>query len=67
MKTRATKKKTAWIACKTKMPRIGQRVLAKYEGVYRARVVTYWFDGVNHHFGEPPLSEPATHWCPIPS
>jgi len=59
-------KKTAWISVKTKLPRRNQRVLAKYEGVYGPRVVTYWHDGLNQHFGSPPLSEPATHWTPIP-
>jgi hypothetical protein len=55
-----------WIKCLEKMPVSGQRVLAKYEGVYGPQVVTYWFDGTNHHFGHPPFSEPATHWCSIP-
>jgi hypothetical protein len=65
MKTKAQPPK--WINCKTKMPQNGQRVLAKYVGVYGPTVVTYWFDGVNHHFGEPPESEPATHWAEIPA
>lgn len=57
---------SVWVDCNEKMPRNKQRVLAKYKGVYEPRVVIYWYDGVNHHFGEPPQSEPATHWCEIP-
>lgn len=58
--------KTAWISVKDRYPENGARVLAKYEGVYGPTVVTYWYDGINHHFGDPPFSNPATHWCPIP-
>lgn len=59
-------KASAWVSVKTKLPRNRQRVLAKYVGVYGPRVVTFWRDGVNTHFGEPPESQPATHWAPIP-
>ncbi len=66
-KTRAAKLNAnlpRWVSVKTKMPRNNQRVLAKYRGVYGPTVATYWFDGVNHHFGSPETlaSEPATHW-----
>jgi len=50
-----------WISVKDKLPEAGQLVIAKYEGIYEPRVVTYWFDGTHHHFGKP-ASEPATHW-----
>jgi len=66
------KNQSQWISVKEKLPRQNQRVLAKYEGVYGPRVVTFWTDGpqtkdgVNTHFGEPPASEPATHWAPLP-
>jgi hypothetical protein len=56
-----------WIACADALPEVGERVLAKYEGVYGPRVVTFWRDSVNLHFGEPPESQPATHWHPLPS
>jgi hypothetical protein len=54
-----------WTECKKKMPKNGQRVLAMYKGVYGPAIVTYWHDGVNHHFGNPPVSHPATHWKPF--
>lgn len=54
-----------WIRVEEKMPRQNQRVIAKYVGVYGPTVVTYWFDGTNHHFGNPPVSQPATHWMPV--
>lgn len=57
--------KTNWVSVKKKMPKNGQKVIAKYAGVYGPRVVKYWFDGANHHFGYP-ASEPATHWCLLP-
>lgn len=49
------------------MPRQNQTVIAKYVGVYGPRVVNYWFDGTNDHFGDPITlaSEPATHWQPV--
>ena len=56
----------AWVSCEEKTPNVGERVLVKYKGVYGPRVVTYWCDGVNHHFGNPPESNPITHWCRIP-
>ena len=56
-----------WIKCSDRKPRTGERVLAKYEGVYGPRVVTFWADGVNDHYGDPPESQPATHWCPLPA
>lgn len=59
--------KTAWISVKRRLPRDGQRVLAKYVDVYGPIVVTFWRDeGGGTHFGMPPASQPATHWCPIP-
>lgn len=56
--------KTRWISTKKRLPRQGQTVIAKYVGVYRPRIVSFWFDGVNTHFGNPPESQPATHWKP---
>lgn len=50
-----------WHKPEKKLPREGQTVVAKYEGVYGPRIVTYWNDGASH-FGEPPCSEPITHW-----
>lgn len=55
-----------WISIEKEYPPPRIRVLAKYEGVYGPRVVTYWFDGANHHFGNPPESEPVTHWHYLP-
>lgn len=57
--------KTAWISVNKKLPRQNQRVIAKYVGVYGPTIVTFWRDGVNTHFGEPPCSQPATHWMPL--
>lgn len=54
-----------WFDCREKMPKNGQRVLCKYEGVYGPIVASYWFDGVNHHFGIGANSQPATHWKPL--
>lgn len=66
-KPRKPAKKTNWISVKDKYPKQYHRVLAKYEGVYGPRVVSYWYDGANHHFGGPVEgSQPATHWCAIP-
>jgi len=56
-----------WIACSDALPDVGQRVLAKYEGVYGPRVVTFLKSGEDPRFGEPPESEPATHWHPLPT
>lgn len=52
------------------LPQPGQVVEARYEGVYDRRIVTYWFDGRNRHFGLPNEpdgkgSQPATHWRPL--
>lgn len=55
-----------WNSVDVKLPEQNQRVLAKYEGVYGPRVVTFWFDGTNTHFGDPPMSQPATHWHLLP-
>ena len=55
-----------------KLPKDGQRVIAKYAGVYNARIVTFWKDGGgNNHFGllneiDGKGSQPATHWMNIP-
>ena len=56
-----------WISCNDKTPRNGQKVLAKYAGVYSGRLVTFWRDDVNTHFGNPATleSQPATHWRPV--
>ena len=60
---------TKWIRTKTAMPSNNERVLAKYEGVYDARIVTFWRDGGGRpHFGLPSEadgkgSQPATHWA----
>ena len=56
--------KTRWISTKKRLPQQGQTVIAKYVGVYGPRIVTYWNDG-NTHFGDPPVSQPATHWKPL--
>lgn len=54
------------------LPKIGERVLAIYKGVYGPRLVTFWRDGGNQpHFGHPDEpdgkgSQPATHWLRIP-
>lgn len=66
------KAKSPWISVKDALPEHGQRVIARYTGVYNDRVVTFWIDGGNNpHFGsinEPDSkgSQPATHWMPIP-
>ena len=60
---------TKWIRTKTAMPSNNERVLAKYEGVYDARIVTFWRDGGGRpHFGLPSEadgkgSQPATYWA----
>jgi hypothetical protein len=58
--------KTNWISVKDRLPKNGQRVLAKYVGVYGPAVVTFWRGRDKFpHFGMP-HSHPATHWCPLP-
>ena len=54
-----------------RLPDNMQRVIAHYQGVYDYRVVTFWQDQVNDHFGLPNErdgrgSQPATHWCALP-
>jgi hypothetical protein len=53
-----------WRSVKRHLPRQGQQVVAKYVGVYGPRIVTYWHDGANSHFGDRDTlaSEPASHW-----
>lgn len=54
------------------LPEVGERVLARYVGVYDCRVVTFWRDGGGQpHFGSPGEkdgkgSQPVTHWTPYP-
>jgi len=61
-----------WSSVETKLPAHGQRVICKYQGVYDARIVTFWRDtGNNAHFGLPGESDgkgsqPASHWMPLP-
>ena len=54
-----------WIPVSEKLPRQNQRVWARYVGVYNPKLVTFWRDDVNTHFGNPPASEPASHWKPF--
>lgn len=61
-----------WHAVEDLLPVNGERVLARYVGVYEARLVTFWDGGGSHHFGGPGEadgrgSQPATHWAPIPA
>jgi hypothetical protein len=62
----------AWRDVNASLPTEGARVIAKYAGVYDARIVTFWWDeGGNPHFGLPNEddgkgSQPATHWMPQP-
>ena len=58
-------KPRGWISCEKRMPIHGQRVMCLYKGVYGPNPARYWFDGTNHHFGDHPASQPATHWKPI--
>ena len=56
-----------WNSVETSLPRDGQKVFARYEGVYDMRPVTFWRDTSNGHFGLPTEpdgrgSQPATHW-----
>jgi Protein of unknown function (DUF551) len=55
-----------WTPVSEKLPENGQLVIAMYKGVYEPRIVPYWFDGVNSHFGRVDESQPATHWMPAP-
>lgn len=54
-----------------RLPRTGDTVIAKYEGVYTNRKVVFWRDyDMGTHFGridEPDGrgSQPATHWKPV--
>jgi hypothetical protein len=60
---------TAWISVHSKLPRPGQKVHCKFEGVYSHRVVTFYRDSLFHpRFGglAEGGSQPATHWAPIP-
>ena len=60
-----------YISIEDKMPRTGQKVLAKFEGVYTDRLVTFWRDyDMGTHFGrideaDGKGSQPATHWKEI--
>lgn len=60
---------TDWIDVTVRTPEHREVVLAKYEGVYSGRIVTFWRDGGgNGHFGLPTEpdgkgSQPATHWA----
>ena len=62
-----------WISCEDSMPRTGEKVVAKYDGVYSDRLVTFWEDyNLNPHFGridedDGKGSQPATHWSLISS
>jgi len=61
-----------WINVEDRLPKNGDKVMAKYDGVYTNRSVVFWFDfNLKTHFGrinEPDGkgSQPATHWAPIP-
>lgn len=61
-----------FIPVEVQTPANMQRVLARYEGVYDYRLVTFWQDQANDHYGLPNEadgkgSQPATHWCPLPN
>lgn len=60
-------KKAKWFKVSERLPRQRQRVIARYDGVYGPRIVSFWSDGVNTHFGDLKTleSHPATHWKPI--
>jgi hypothetical protein len=55
-----------------RLPDHHQRVIARYDGVYTDRLVTFWNgERGSYHFGridEPDGkgSQPATHWMPFP-
>lgn len=53
-----------WISVAHNLPRNGQTVIAKYTGVWGPKIVTFWRDAVNTHFGDRTTlaSQPATHW-----
>jgi hypothetical protein len=59
-----------WISVHSAAPDEGDVVACKYEGVYDFRIVTFWRDTANRHFGLPDErdgkgSQPATHWREI--
>jgi len=60
-----------YISVEECLPIDGQKVVAKFEGVYEGRRVTFWFDtGGGSHFGaidelDGKGSQPATHWMPL--
>lgn len=66
------REQTRWIPVDERLPDVGQKVFARYEGVYENRPITFCIDGGgNPHFGsenEPDGngSQPATHWMPRP-
>lgn len=68
----AASKGEQWRPIGDELPKLGQRVIAMYKGVYGHRIVTFWRDaGGNAHFGLPDEpdgkgSQPATHWQPLP-
>ncbi|MGV1047702.1 MAG: DUF551 domain-containing protein [Solirubrobacterales bacterium] len=73
LRRRSSAPRSKWILCEVKLPIHGQRVLARYRGVYDCRIVTFWLDVADAwpHFGrhdeaDGKGSQPATHWCPIP-
>lgn len=61
----------SYISVNDELPRQGQKILAKYEGVYTDRVVYFWRDWeLTNHFGrideqDGKGSQPATHWKPL--
>lgn len=71
-KPRDSSPPTGWISVKDRLPENGQRVLARYDGVYDYRIVEFWYNRPeDHHFGSPNEpdrkgSQPATHWHPLP-
>jgi len=57
-----------WIPVSERLPGDGQNVVARYEGVYEHRAVTFWMSHGEPRFGQP--SQPATHWhalSPLPT
>jgi len=62
-----------WIPVRERLPRDGQKVLCRYDGVYECRLCWFWIDsGGTHHFGyvsedDGRGSQPATHWMPLPT
>jgi hypothetical protein len=59
-----------WIPIDERLPKPGEKVVCRYEGVYENRHCTFWIDpGEGPHFGLPEEedgkgSQPATHWIP---